>query len=124
MYVEVKVPTVRRIIKIGFQSTMALLIFYSIFTVAGYISLGTLMQDPNFDIYPNKQPVSTDPHDIHMKLLKVLFIACLMVIYVIDAIPLKFQIIAEAGFKDSDLMNIGLAFGIVSISGVLSYVYP
>jgi len=124
VYVQVSMPTVRRIRKIGYRVSFLLLAFYSLFTIAAYISLGTLMQDKNFDIFPNKQPLSTDPHDIYMKVLKCVFMVCLLSTYIVNSIPLKTQIMAETGIKDSTTTNIILAASITIVTGFLSYIYP
>ena len=80
----------------GLYVSILLLVFYSIFTAAAYISLGSSMQDKDFDIFPNKRPLPSDKKDIYMKVLKAIFILCLLSVYVLMAIQLKVQIIIES----------------------------
>lgn len=124
VYVQLELPTVRRIRKIGRRVSLLLLAFYALFTIAAYISLGSSMQASSFDIFPNKKPLPTDPHDIYMKILKIVFMVCLLSTYLANSIPLKTQLRAELGIKETTVSTIFLSLVIVSLTGFLSYVYP
>lgn len=124
VYVQLELPTVRRIRKIGRRVSLLLLAFYTLFTIAAYISLGSSMQASSFDIFPNKKPLPTDPHDIYMKILKIVFMVCLLSTYVANSIPLKTQLRAELGIAETRVSTVILSLLIVSLTGFLSYVYP
>lgn len=124
VYIQVKLPTVRRMKKIGIRVSLFLWTFYMLFTIAAYISLGNSMQDSKFDLFPNKHPLSSDPQDILMKILKIGFIVCLISTYLVNAIPLKAQIIHEFEWEDETKNHIFVSFGISLLIGLLSYFYP
>jgi len=124
VYVQVKFPTVRRLRKIGIRVSLMLLCFYSLFTIAAYVSLGASMQDKNFHIFPDKQPLSSDPNDVYMKVLKAVFMVCLLSTYLVNSIPLKTQIMAELRILPSTKSNIVVSSGICLLTGLLSWVYP
>ena len=124
VYVQVKLPTVRRTRKIGIRVSLLLLCFYSLFTIAAYVSLGASMQDKDFHIFPDKQPLSTDPNDVYMKVLKAVFMICLLSTYLVNSIPLKTQLMAELRITASTKSNVLVSAGICLLTGFLSYVYP
>jgi amino acid permease len=124
VYVQLELPTVRRIRKIGRRVSLLLLAFYALFTLAAYISLGSSMQASSFDIFPNKKPLPTDPHDIYMKILKIVFMICLLSTYVANSIPLKTQLRAELGVSETRASTVLLSLLIVTVTGFFSYVYP
>lgn len=124
VYVQVKLPTVRRTRKIGIRVSLLLLCFYSLFTAAAYVSLGASMQDKDFHIFPDKQPLSSDPNDVYMKVLKAVFMVCLLSTYLVNSIPLKTQIMAELRVLPSPKSNLVVSAGICLLTGFLSWVYP
>lgn len=124
VYTIVKMPTIRRIQKIGLRTNLFLMVFYMAFTVAAYYSLGPTMQDKAFDIFPNKKPPSTDPHNVYMSILKVILLFTLITSFLVNSIPLKAQILAETNTLMTNKSNAMVALIICGIAGFLSYVYP
>ena len=124
VYSSIRMPTTRRIRKLGYLVSISLFLLYTSFTSAAYYSLGTSMQSDEFDIFPNKKPLSTDPNNIYMLILKGTLIVSLLASYIVNAIPLKTQILVHFGMKDSGKNHYFMAIVISFLTGFLAVAYP
>jgi amino acid permease len=124
VYSNIRMPTTRRIRKLGYLVSFSLFLLYISFTSAAYYSLGTSMQSEEFDIFPNKKPLSNDPNNTYMLILKATLIVSLLASYTVNAIPLKTQILAHFQMKDSGKNHFFMAIVISFLTGILAYAYP
>lgn len=122
VYSSMKLPTVRRIRKIGVRISAVLFILYFIYTLAAYVSLGTTMQK-NFDIFPSRKPVSSDPYDILMKFLKLVMLVSLIPSSIVNSIPLRRQLVNEIGLPKTPFSDLLASIMIITAIGLLSYFY-
>jgi len=124
VYTAMAMPTVRRIKKVGLKVSLVLLVPFYIFTIFAYLSLGHTMQDKSFDIFPSKRPLSTDPDDVYMTILKCVMMVSLLASYIVNSIPLKLQMMDHFKLKETDFNHVMLA-AIISVgTGFLSFIYP
>ena len=124
VYSAMAMPTVRRIKKVGLQVNLILLALFYLFTIFAYLSLGAEMQDRSFDIFPSKRPLSSDPSDIYMTILKCVMMFSLLSSYMVNSIPLKLQIMHHFNLPETELNHIILAAVISLGSVLLAYIYP
>lgn len=68
-YTTMKFPTVRRVTKMGTIAVMFVLSLILIFALSAYFSLGQELI--NYDLFPDRPPLTAYPDDISNKILKI-----------------------------------------------------
>jgi len=124
VYTTIKMPTVRRMKKVANRVSMFQMIFYLAFTLAVYFSLGRLIENKDYDVYPNKPPLQSDPNNILMKIVKAIYVFVLITNYLVSSIPLKTQFLSDFKIVASTKNNHIFSFLACFFSSFLAFIYP
>ena len=124
VYTTIKKPTVRRMKKIALRVVIFQIIFYTAFTLAVYFSLGRLIESSEFDIYPNKPTLESDPSNILMKIVKGVYVFVLITNYLVNSIPMKTQILTDFKCEFTTKNNHLVAAFTPLLSSLLAFFYP